>query len=157
MELLTLHGATMWVALLTLKSSIIVGYTLKLRLKCNLEKWTHPLPACSLSCCVSCLASFAAMMQPLDCSRAARSIAFQLGTPRGRLIHAHAQESFLAKAAIFLRYDHFIEVVQALPLVVVRSLLLVVHIHMISFLLQLQKFSRTICHSTFHIYFTCVL
>ena len=43
MALLTLRSATTWMALLTLKSSTIVGYTLKLRLKCNLEKWTHPV------------------------------------------------------------------------------------------------------------------
>jgi hypothetical protein len=40
--LLTLRSATMWMALLTLKSSTIGEYTLKLRLKCNLENWTHP-------------------------------------------------------------------------------------------------------------------
>jgi hypothetical protein len=46
----------MWMALLTLKSSTIVGYTLKLRLKCNLEKWTHP---CLQRCCRQQVSEFA--------------------------------------------------------------------------------------------------
>ena len=40
--LLTLKSSTVWMELLTLTCSTIAGYTLKLRLKCNLEKWTHP-------------------------------------------------------------------------------------------------------------------
>ena len=71
--------------------------------------------------------------------RAARRIAFQQRMPRGRLIHAQAQESFFAKAAIFLRSDHVVEVVQALLEVVVRSFLLVAHIPCNNFSSGIEK------------------